>query len=160
MNDYLVPQQHQFPQTLTVDPTTGTLVPVGHTVPGVYTITAPDGTVRHVYGPGAGAAPVLVQNTALPLAETNATRPAVHPWLANLLVGALALGAVAFALHLLIGFMAALAHLVMTLAVLVAVLVGAFLALQLLTGSSRGTGRTGTTVNIKKAVFKRNTFRG
>jgi hypothetical protein len=162
MNDYLTPQQNTapFPQTFTVDPTTGALVPSGQQLPGVYTITAPDGTVRHVYGPGGGAAPVLLQNTPLPLAEATGPRPAlVHPWLVNAVVGAAALVGIVFALQMLIGFMAALAHLLMTLVILVAVLAGAVVALRLMVGAPRNTGR-GTTVNIKKAVFKRNTFRG
>ncbi|MGA5135479.1 hypothetical protein ACPCTO_37640 [Streptomyces olivoreticuli] len=157
------------PQPFTLDPTTGALVASGQGIPGVYTITAPDGTVRHVYGPPTGQAPVLVQpapylQQAQPVQQAERPRhdgPLIHPWLANAFVGALILGGITAALHFLIGFMAALAHLLMTLVVLLVVLAGTVLVLRLVIAAGGGRrSRAGTTVNIKKAVFKRSTFRG
>lgn len=134
------------------------VAPAPQGLPGVYTITAPDGSVHHVYGPPAGA-PIPLQNSPLPAAETR--RSLVHPLLANLAVGAAALAGIAFGLHLLVGFITALAHLVATLVTLAAVLIGGWVLLRILAAAGTGgsNAKPGTTVNIKKAVFKRNTFR-
>ena len=72
-------------QQALAQPYAAPLVPTGQALPGVYTITAPDGTVHHVYGPAAGQ-PVMLANTPLPVAET---RPLVHPVLVNVAVGAM-----------------------------------------------------------------------
>ncbi|MGK4586030.1 hypothetical protein [Kitasatospora sp. HPMI-4] len=144
------------PQPL-AQPYAAPLVPAGQVLPGVYTITGPDGSVHHVYGPAAGG-PVLLANTALPAAETT-RRPLVHPWMLNLALGSGALLALALGLHLLVGFVIAITQLVTALAILAAILFGGYVAFQLL-GVNRGAGRGGnvTNVNIKKAVFKRSTF--
>ncbi|WP_327116471.1 hypothetical protein OG206_15765 [Streptomyces sp. NBC_01341] len=112
-------------------------------VPSVTSIVLPDGRVITGYAidhnrPEPGTAKPLVSRTAV-----------------NIALGGIGFGAVCGGLVLLTTFIAALAALVQQLIILAAVIFGGFIAIQVLTASrERGT----TTVNIRKAVIKRNHF--
>ncbi|MFI8791806.1 hypothetical protein [Streptomyces sp. NPDC055105] len=120
------------------------LVPVQlGNVPTVASVVLPDGRVVTGYAiepakPEPVVAKPLVSRTAVTIA-----------------LGGIGFGAVCGGLVLLTTFIAALAALIQQLIILAAVVFGGFIAVQVL-GSSRG----GTTVNIRKAVFKRNKFHG
>ncbi|MFF8095748.1 hypothetical protein [Streptomyces sp. NPDC016675] len=75
----------------------------------------------------------------------------------NIALGGVGFTAVCGGLFLLTAFITALTALVTQLVILAAVLFGGCVAVQVL--SARGS-RGGTTVNIRKATFKRNHFRG
>ncbi|WP_433889656.1 hypothetical protein [Streptomyces sp. CA-111067] len=115
------------------------------TVPAVTTIVLPDGRVITGYA----------VEPAKP--DPAATKPPVSRAAVNIALGGIGFGAVCGGLLMLTTFIAALTALVTQLVILAAVLVGGFVAVQLFTG--RDTGR-GTTVNIRKAVIKRNKFYG
>lgn len=121
------------------------LVPVQPgTVPAVQSVVLPDGRVATGYTltPAPAPAPALV------------TRPAVSRTAVNIALGGVGFAAVCGGLLLLTGFIAALAAFVQQLIILAAVIFGGWIAVQVL-----GTGRSGgTTVNIRKAVIKRNRF--
>lgn len=112
-------------------------------VPSVASIVLPDGRVITGYAidhtqPNLVAAKPLVSRTAVAIA-----------------VGGIGFAAVCGGLVLLATFIAALAALVQQLIILAAVIFGGWIAVQVLTaGRERGT----TTVNIRKAVIKRNHF--
>ncbi|MEU1928409.1 hypothetical protein ABZ516_13540 [Streptomyces sp. NPDC019826] len=114
-------------------------------VPSVTSIVLPDGRVITGYAidhtrPEPVAAKSLVSRTAV-----------------NIALGGIGFGAVCGGLVLLTTFIAALAALVQQLIILAAVIFGGFIAVQVLTaGQSKGA----TTVNIRKAVIKRNHFHG
>lgn len=80
----------------------------------------------------------------------------VSPLAVNVALGGVGFLAVCGGLILLTSFIAALAALVQQLIILAAVIFGGWIAAQVLR-SDRGSG--GVTINAKKAVFKRNTFR-
>ncbi|MFE2452105.1 hypothetical protein [[Kitasatospora] papulosa] len=122
------------------------LVPMQpHTVPSVTSIVLPDGRVITGYA--------IDHNRPEPaLAKPLVSRAAV-----NIAIGGLGFAAVCGGLVLLTTFIAALAALVQQLIILAAVIFGGFIALQVLTA---GRERGGTTVNIRKAVIKRNHFHG
>ncbi|MFF1404671.1 hypothetical protein [Streptomyces sp. NPDC058294] len=115
------------------------------TVPTVASIVLPDGrivtgyTVHHVQP------------------EAVATRPAVSRTAVNVALGGVGFLAVSGGLLLLSAFIAALTALVTQLVILAAVIFGGWIAVQVFSASDR---RGGTTVNIRKAVIKRNHFHG
>ncbi|MGW6748647.1 hypothetical protein [Streptomyces sp. NPDC055006] len=120
------------------------LVPVQPgNVPAVASIVLPDGRVVTGYA----------IEPAKP--ELTAAKPLVSRTAVNIALGGIGFGAVCGGLVLLTTFIAALAALIQQLIILAAVVFGGFIAVQVLS-SSRG----GTTVNIRKAVFKRNKFHG
>ncbi|MFF7192865.1 hypothetical protein ACFZAM_04040 [Streptomyces sp. NPDC008079] len=122
------------------------LVPVQPgTDPAVTTILLPDGRVITGYA----------IEPAKP--EPAVHKPQVSRAAVNVALGGIGFLAVCGGLLMLTTFIAALTALVTQLVILAAVLVGGFVAVQLFTG--RDTGR-GTTVNIRKAVIKRNKFYG
>ncbi|MCL6738589.1 hypothetical protein [Streptomyces neyagawaensis] len=132
------------PQPITLHPATAPLVPVEPgTVPAVQSIVLPDGRV--VTGYTLAAAPA-------PAAEA---RPAVSRTAVNIALGGIGFAAVCGGLVLLTSFIAALAAFVQQLIILAAVIFGGWIAVQVL--GPRPTGG-GTTVNIRKAVIKRNRF--
>ncbi|MGW4914692.1 hypothetical protein ACWEPO_00210 [Streptomyces albidoflavus] len=114
----------------------------GH-IPTVQTIVLPDG--RAVTG--------YAINPVQP--EPLAAKPVVSRAAVNVALGGVGFLAVCGGLLLLTTFIAALAALIQQLIILAAVVFGGFIAVQVL-GASRG----GTTVNIRKAVIKRNHFHG
>ncbi|MGY0025113.1 hypothetical protein ACVHNB_39905 [Streptomyces sp. YJ-C3] len=114
----------------------------GH-VPGVASIVLPDGRVVTGYA----------IEPAKP--EPVAVKPPVSRAAVNIALGGVGFAAVCGGLLMLTTFIAALAALIQQLIILAAVIFGGFIAVQLVAGS-----RGGTTVNIGKAVFKRNNFHG
>ncbi|MDX3181512.1 hypothetical protein ACIRVI_17765 [[Kitasatospora] papulosa] len=114
-------------------------------LPSVTSIVLPDGRVITGYAidhtqPAPVTAKSLVSRTAV-----------------NIALGGIGFAAVCGGLVLLTTFIAALAALVQQLIILAAVIFGGWIAVQVLSaGGERGT----TTVNIRKAVFKRNHFHG
>jgi hypothetical protein len=120
------------------------LVPVQPgTIPTVASVVLPDGRVVTGYA----IAP------AQP--EAVAAKPAVSRAAVNMALGGVGFLAVCGGLLLLTSFIAALAAFVQQLIILAAVIFGGWIAVQVLGGH-----RAGTTVNIRKAVFKRNHFHG
>ncbi|MFD8572457.1 hypothetical protein [Streptomyces sp. NPDC059639] len=118
------------------------VVQPGH-IPTVQTIVLPDG--RTVTG--------YAINPIQP--EPLAAKPVVSRAAVNVALGGVGFLAVCGGLLMLTTFIAALAALVQQLIILAAVVFGGWIAVQVL-GASRG----GTTVNIRKAIFKRNHFHG
>ncbi|MEU4128186.1 hypothetical protein [Streptomyces wuyuanensis] len=120
------------------------LVPVQPgSIPAVASIVLPDGRVVTGYA----------INPTQP--EPLAAKPAVSRTAVNVALGGVGFLAVCGGLLLLTTFITALAALVQQLVILAAVIFGGWIAAQVLS-SSRG----GTTVNIRKAVIKRNHFHG
>ncbi|MFS8203342.1 hypothetical protein ACLVWQ_32240 (plasmid) [Streptomyces sp. CWNU-52B] len=123
---------------------TAPLVPVqpGH-VASVASVVLPDGRVVTGYA----------MEPAKP--EPVAVKPAVSRTAVNIALGGIGFGAVCGGLVLLTAFIAALAALIHQLIVLAAVIFGGWIAVQILGAGGHGGG---TTVNIRKAVIKRNRF--
>ncbi|MFD9842751.1 hypothetical protein [[Kitasatospora] papulosa] len=120
------------------------LVPVQPAnVPAVTSIVLPDGRVITGYA--------IAHNQPEPVAA----KPLVSRTAVNITLGGIGFAAVCGGLVLLTTFIAALAALVQQLIVLAAVIFGGFIAIQVLTA---GREPRPTTVNIRKAVIKRNHF--
>ncbi|WP_329265632.1 hypothetical protein OG223_34655 [Streptomyces sp. NBC_01478] len=120
------------------------VVPVQpHTIPSVASIVLPDGRVVTGYA----------INPAQPepvMAKSAVSRAAV-----NIALGGIGFLAVCGGLLMLTAFITALTALITQLITLVAVIFGGWIAVQVFsTRSYQG----GTTVNIRKAIFKRNKF--
>ncbi|WP_031077524.1 hypothetical protein [Streptomyces sp. NRRL S-118] len=113
------------------------------TVPAVASVVLPDGRVVTGYA----VAP------AQP--EPVAAKPAVSRSAVNVALGGVGFGAVCGGLFLLTSFITALAAFIHQLVILAAVVFGGWIAVQVFSGRGR---RGGMTVNIRKAVFKRNHF--
>ncbi|MET7609846.1 hypothetical protein ABZX97_01905 [Streptomyces seoulensis] len=113
------------------------------TVPTVASVVLPDGRVVTGYA----VSPVQP--------EPVAAKPAVSRAAVNVALGGVGFLAVCGGLLMLTTFIAALAALITQLITLAAVLFGGFIAVQVLTAGRHGGG---TTVNIRKAVIKRNHF--
>ncbi|MFF4563030.1 hypothetical protein [Streptomyces sp. NPDC001435] len=121
------------------------LVPVQPgTVPAVASVVLPDGRVVTGYA----ISPLQP--------EPVATKPAVSRAAVNVALGGVGFLAVCGGLLLLTTFIAALAAFVHQLVVLAAVIFGGWIAVQVFSTSGHKSG--GTTVNIRKAVIKRNRF--
>lgn len=128
-------------------PVSAPVVPVQPgTVPAVASIVLPDGRVVTGYA----------FNPAQP--ETAAAKPAVSRTAVNVALGGGGFLAVCSGLVLLTSFIAALTAFITQLITLAAVIFGGWIAVQLF--SARGHHGGGTTVNIRKATFKRNHFHG
>ncbi|QKW28684.1 hypothetical protein HUT11_23190 [Streptomyces seoulensis] len=134
------------PQTIasTVQPAHVAPVQPG-AVPAVASIVLPDGRVVTGYA----------VHPAHP--EPVTTKPAVSRTAVNIALGGIGFGAVCGGLFLLTAFIAALTAFITQLIILAAVIFGGWIAVQVLGASGH---RGGTTVNIRKAVIKRNHFRG
>ncbi|GAA2314582.1 hypothetical protein OKJ48_03020 [Streptomyces kunmingensis] len=125
-------------------PATAPMVPVHNgQIPAVQTIVLPDG--RAVTG--------YAVNPMQP--EPIAAKPPVSRAAVNVALGGVGFLAVCGGLLMLTTFIAALTALITQLIILAAVVFGGFIAVQLFAGA-----RGGTTVNIRKAVIKRNHFHG
>ncbi|MBD9732962.1 hypothetical protein IGX29_14325 [Streptomyces sp. H28] len=122
------------------------VVPVqpGH-VPAVTSILLPDGRVVTGYA-------IEHPQPAPVTAPPPVSRAAV-----NVALGGVGFLAVCGGLLLLTSFIAALTAFISQLIILAAVIFGGWIAVQVLSTSSH---RSGTTVNIRKATFKRNHFHG
>ncbi|MFD3498601.1 hypothetical protein [Streptomyces sp. NPDC058678] len=114
-------------------------------VPAVASIVLPDGR--------------LVTGYAIDHArpEPVAAKPAVSRTAVNVALGGVGFLAVCGGLLLLTSFIAALTAFITQLITLAAVIFGGWIAVQVLSASGH---REGTTVNIRKAVIKRNHFHG
>ncbi|WP_329532847.1 hypothetical protein OG568_22365 [Streptomyces sp. NBC_01450] len=123
------------------------LVPVQPAgVPAVASIVLPDGRVVTGYA----------IEPAKP--EPVAAKPAVSRAAVNIALGGIGFAAFCGGLALLTAFVAALAAFIHQLIILAAVIFGGWIAVQVFSANShRGSG---TTVNIRKAVIKRNHFHG
>ncbi|WP_134653466.1 hypothetical protein [Streptomyces sp. H23] len=115
------------------------------TVPAVASIVLPDGRVVTGYA----------INPAQP--EPVGVKPAVSRTAVNVALGGAGFLAVCGGLVLLTSFIAALTAFITQLIILAAVILGGWIAVQIF--STRG-HQGGTTVNIRKAVIKRNHFHG
>ncbi|MFF8951935.1 hypothetical protein ACF09I_24515 [Streptomyces sp. NPDC014940] len=115
------------------------------TVPTVASIVLPDGQVVTGYA---------INHTQL---EPLAAKPPVSRTAVNVALGGVGFLAVSGGLLLLTTFIAALTALITQLITLAAVIFGGWIAVQVFTANRHGTG---TTVNIRKAIFKRNHFHG
>ncbi|MEU1673817.1 hypothetical protein ABZ752_17545 [Streptomyces roseifaciens] len=114
-------------------------------VPALASIVLPDGRVVTGYAlEPAKPAPV----TAKPVVSRTAV---------NIALGGVGFLAVCGGLLLLTAFITALTALITQLIVLAAVIFGGWIAVQLFSANRHGGG---TTVNIRRAVFKRNHFHG
>ncbi|MET7348851.1 hypothetical protein [Streptomyces mirabilis] len=89
--------------------------------------------------------------------EPVAAKPVVSRAAVNIALGGIGFGAVCGGLVLLTAFVAALAAFIHQLIILAAVIFGGWIAVQVLGSNRHGAG---TTVNIRKAVIKRNHFHG
>ncbi|BDD73570.1 hypothetical protein [Streptomyces violaceoruber] len=114
-------------------------------VPAVASIVLPDGRVVTGYA---------IEPTR---PEPVAAKPAVSRTAVNVALGGAGFLAVCGGLVLLTSFIAALTAFITQLIILAAVIFGGWIAVQLF--STRG-HQGGTTVNIRKAVIKRNHFHG
>ncbi|MFE9920726.1 hypothetical protein ACFYQA_03875 [Streptomyces sp. NPDC005774] len=115
------------------------------TVPAVASIVLPDGRIVTGYA----------VEPAQP--EPVTVKPAVSRTAVNVALGGVGFLAVCGGLLLLTSFIAALTAFITQLIILAAVVFGGWIAVQVLGPSGH---RSGTTVNIRKAVFKRNHFHG
>ncbi|CAL9465260.1 hypothetical protein [Streptomyces sp. enrichment culture] len=115
------------------------------TVPAVTSIALPDGRIVTGYA---------IKPTR---PEPLAAKPPVSRAAVNVALGGVGFLAVCGGLLLLTSFIAALTAFITQLIILAAVVFGGWIAVQVLgTSGSKG----GTTVNIRKATFKRNHFHG
>lgn len=138
-----VHQPAPFPPAVAVS---APVVPVQPgSVPAVASIVLPDGRVITGYA----------INPAHP--EPVAVKPAVSRTAVNVALGGVGFLAVCGGLLLLTSFIAALTAFITQLIILAAVIFGGWIAVQLF---SAGGHQGGTTVNIRKATFKRNHFHG
>ncbi|RSS21765.1 hypothetical protein [Streptomyces sp. WAC08452] len=128
-------------------PVAAPVVPVQpNAVPAVASIVLPDGRVVTGYA----------INPAHP--EPVAAKPAVSRTAVNVALGGVGFLAVCGGLILLTSFIAALTAFITQLIILAAVIFGGWIAVQIF--GAHGHQGGGTTVNIRKAVIKRNHFRG
>ncbi|WP_354597399.1 hypothetical protein R1Y80_17440 [Streptomyces sp. JL1001] len=114
-------------------------------IPAVASVVLPDGRVVTGY----------TVEPAKP--EPVAAKPAVSRAAVNIALGGVGFLAVCGGLVMLTAFITALTALVTQLVILAAVIFGGWIAVQVLSASGH---RGGTTVNIRKAVIKRNKFYG
>ncbi|MFE9991433.1 hypothetical protein ACFYRK_31810 [Streptomyces sp. NPDC005381] len=114
-------------------------------VPAVASIVLPDGRIVTGYA----------INPVQP--DPVAAKPAVSRAAVNVAVGGIGFAAVCGGLILLTTFIAALTALITQLIILAAVIFGGWIAVQIFAASGP---KQGTTVNIRKAVIKRNHFHG
>ncbi|MFZ4207921.1 hypothetical protein ACOZE4_24250 [Streptomyces griseoincarnatus] len=137
---------HQPPPVAPAAMHAAPIVPVqpGH-IPAVASVVLPDGRVVTGYAVApAQPAPVTA-------------KPAVSRTAVNIALGGVGFLAVCGGLLLLTSFIAALTAFIGQLIILAAVIFGGWIAVQLFSTSGH---QGGTTVNIRKAVIKRNHFHG
>ncbi|MFH9061655.1 hypothetical protein ACH4GM_10640 [Streptomyces coeruleorubidus] len=146
---HLVPGRHEAtvevrrPTPLAPVPSAPVVPVQPDTIPAVTSIVLPDGRVVTGY--------TLEPAKAEPVAAKQpVSRAAV-----NIALGGIGFGAVCGGLFLLTTFITALTALITQLITLAAVIFGGWVAVQIFSASGHGRG---TTVTIRKAVFKRNQF--
>lgn len=116
------------------------------TLPDVQSIQLPDGRIITGYAIAPAKAPEPVRD-----------RPAINPLAVNTALGGIGFAAVCGGLLVLTTFIAAVAALIQQLVILAAVIFGGWIAIQVL-GTRYDRPAPGTTVNIRRAVIKRNHF--
>ncbi|MFJ3137167.1 hypothetical protein ACIPK5_14830 [Streptomyces sp. NPDC086843] len=122
------------------------VVPVQpHAVPAVASVVLPDGRIVTGYA------------IDHPQPAPVAAKPPVSRTAVNVALGGVGFLAVCGGLILLTSFIAALTAFITQLITLAAVIFGGWIAVQVFTASGH---QGGTTVNIRKATFKRNHFHG
>ncbi|MEV0692235.1 hypothetical protein [Streptomyces sp. NPDC050388] len=127
-------------------PVSAPVVPVQPgTVPAVASILLPDGRVVTGYA------------IDHPQPAPVAAKPAVSRTAVNVALGGIGFLAVCGGLLLLTSFIAALTAFISQLIILAAVIFGGWIAVQIFSPSGH---KGGTTVHIRRAVFKRNHFHG
>ncbi|MEH0635445.1 hypothetical protein QBA35_19300 [Streptomyces bottropensis] len=131
------------PQPITTHPTAPLLPVQPGTLPAVTSIVLPDGRIITGYA----------VEPAKP--DPAALKPAVSRTAVNVALGGVGFAAVCGGLLMLTTFIAALTAFVTQLITLAAVIFGGWIAVQVF---STGGHKSGTTVNIRKAVIKRNKF--
>ncbi|MBL3669799.1 hypothetical protein JL475_28215 [Streptomyces sp. M2CJ-2] len=114
------------------------------TIPSVTSVVLPDGRIVTGYA---------IEH---PQPAPVTAKPAVSRAAVNVALGGVGFLAVCGGLLLLTSFIAALTAFITQLIILAAVVFGGWIAAQVLGPSGKG----GTTVNIRKATFKRNHFHG
>ncbi|EMF22945.1 hypothetical protein H114_30090 [Streptomyces gancidicus BKS 13-15] len=129
--------------------------PVVHSAPVVPVQPGTQPTVASVVLPDGRVVTGYAIDPARP--EPVAAKPAVSRAAVNVALGGVGFLAVCGGLLLLTSFIAALTAFIGQLIILAAVIFGGWIAVQVLSGSGH---RGGTTVNIRRAVFKRNHFHG
>ncbi|MFC7309457.1 hypothetical protein ACFQVC_35260 [Streptomyces monticola] len=134
------PNVHQ-PMPVNVVPAAPPAPAQPRTVAAVQSVVLPDGRVVTGYA-------IEPHKT-----EPVAAKPPVSRTAVNIALGGVGFAAVCGGLLLLTTFITALAALVQQLIILAAVIFGGWIAVQVF-----GHGDSGTTVNIRKAIFKRNHF--
>ncbi|WP_436317008.1 hypothetical protein [Streptomyces bauhiniae] len=146
---------HRHPATVTAVPEVHRPTPIvmrpeapaivqPHTVPSVASVVLPDGRIVTGYA----VDPVQP--------EPVTAKPVVSRAAVNIAFGGVGFLAVCGGLLMLTTFIAALTALITQLITLAAVLFGGWIAVQVFTAGRHSGG--GTTVNIRKAVIKRNHF--
>ncbi|MFJ4421867.1 hypothetical protein [Streptomyces bobili] len=136
-----------YPTPLAPAPVHAALVAVQPgTIPAVASVILPDGRVVTGYA--------IEHAQPAPLAA----KPAVSRTAVNVALGGVGFLAACGGLLMLTTFITALTALVTQLVILAAVVFGGWIAVQVFTAS--GGHKGGTTVNIRKAVIKRNRFYG
>ncbi|MCB5177801.1 hypothetical protein [Streptomyces antimicrobicus] len=148
MNDHVLddtPQgvHHPVPLTLPAPPL---VAHQPHALPEVQTVQLPDGRLITGYALTPAKPP-----------EPHRERIGVNPAAMNIALAGLGFAAACGGLFLLTMFITALAALVQQLVLLAAVIFGGFIAVQGL-GTRPERGHARTTVNIRRAVIKRNHF--
>ncbi|MFG2489969.1 hypothetical protein ACGFSD_02680 [Streptomyces caniferus] len=134
------------PQPLVHPPAAAPVVPLRPCPPpAVQSIVLPDGQTVTGY-------PL----TPTPAPQPTAARPAASRTAVNIALGGIGFGAVCGGLFLLTTFIAALTTFITQLITLAAVIFGGWIAVHLFGTTGHRDG--GTTVNIRKAVIKRNHF--
>ncbi|WP_030667983.1 hypothetical protein [Streptomyces cellulosae] len=133
------------PAPIAPAPTASLLLIQPGSLPSVASVVLPDGRIVTGYA----------IEPAKP--EPVVAKPAVSRTAVNIALGGVGFLAVCGGLLLLTTFIAALTALVTQLVILAAVIFGGWIAVQLFSASGH---RAGTTVNIRKAVIKRNHFHG
>ncbi|MFF5716496.1 hypothetical protein [Streptomyces buecherae] len=118
------------------------------TAPALSSVQLPDGRIVTGYT-------LTPHPHPAPLTAPVEPRPAISRTAVNVALGGIGFGAICGGLVLLTTFIAALAALIQQLIILAAVIFGGWIAAQVL---RHRPARSGTTVNIRKAVIKRNHF--
>ncbi|MDN5380758.1 hypothetical protein QEP66_01255 [Streptomyces sp. LB8] len=135
---------HPTPITPPATPIAAPLMPVQPgSVPAVASVVLPDGRIITGYA----IEPVKP--------DPAAVKPPVSRTAVNIALAGIGFGAVCGGLFLLTAFITALTALITQLIILAAVIFGGWVAAQVFTTSGH---KDGTTVHIRKAVFKRNHF--
>lgn len=154
MNQPTAPRSRTGHQEAAVEIHYPTPIPPAHTTPLVPVQPGALPTVASVVLPDGRVVTGYAIEPIKP--DPAATKPAVSRMAVNIALGGIGFGAVCGGLVLLTTFIAALAALIHQLIVLAAVIFGGWVAVQVLSATGHRDG--GTTVNIRKAVIKRNHF--